>query len=179
MEGLHLGEIWAAGAVIIGFQLVCFAWRLSRELELMKMHPQGLNWFPPADYLNLFSMLILVFTVFVYRPSEQSAALGLRLSLILLAAYPLATLGHYRLFRVAQPQKRPYCTLPEAAFIVVTIFFAGWFMISHNLFDNARMNWWIPGFLIVGVIVLAVRSYRSEGKESRFKREAKTSESES
>jgi amino acid transporter len=167
MQDLSLGETWAAAAVILGFQLVNFAWRLSRELELMKTHSHNPNWFPPADHLNVLSMLVLVLTVFAAFTSKENAALGLRTSLILLAGYPLAMLGHYRLFKPGKPKPRPYCTLFEAVVVIGTIVLATWFMISHHLYDYGQLNRWIPGILIVGVIFAAFMGWWSERKKKK------------
>jgi len=162
---LKLGEVWAAAAVVIGFQLISFAWRLSREAELMTRHPRKENWFPIADYLNLVSMLVLVGYVFVYHPTEQSAASGLSLSLILLAGYPFAILGHYRLFVKAVPEDRPYCTPQEAVSVILTICFALWFMVSHNFYYHRPMNWLIPGIIVVAVAVFGIMGWREERRK--------------
>jgi hypothetical protein len=170
----HIYEVWTSAAVLVGFQLISFAWRLSRELELMKRQPKEKNWFPPANYLNLLSMLVLIVAVFVLPTpnpiGDERARAGLQLSLILLAGYPFAIAGHYRLFRIAKPKPRPYCTLQEALFVFVTMAGASWFMISAHFFSGRRLlNWLLPVVFLWFVFGPAVSEFAQSKQRGRIR----------
>jgi hypothetical protein len=127
---VNLNEIWTGAAVLMGFQLAAFVWRLNRETEVQKMHADNWNWMPPADYLSLASMLVTVFGVFVLPisgvidPSAAQVLFGL--SAILFAGYQLALLGHYKLL-FHGPVRLPgqYCTIDEALIIFLTLMVCG------------------------------------------------------
>jgi hypothetical protein len=154
----HIYDVWVAAAVLIGFQLNAFTWRLSRELDLMRSHPKGKNWLPLADYLNLLSMLVLILAVFVvpaHSGGVELAKSGLALSLLLLLGYPFAIAGHYRLLRVHQPKERPYCSLQEFLAIGATLIAAGIFMEANQMFRSCvYLNWALPVALIVLLCVV-------------------------
>jgi hypothetical protein len=159
----HFYEIWTSAAVLIGFQLTAFTWRLSRELTLVDAHPYQKNWLPPADYLNLLSLLVLITTVFVIpsRCHYDIAPKGVGLSLILLLGYPIAIAGHYRLFRVAPPRPRPYCTLQESWAVTLTLLGATCFMVVKQFFAGRfgrLLDWAVP----LGVLwfILGISVYR-------------------
>ncbi len=59
-----LGNIWSAAAVLLGFQLAAFTWRLQRELT---MESGGVEtvWFPLADWLNLVAFVVVAGGVFL------------------------------------------------------------------------------------------------------------------
>jgi hypothetical protein len=63
-KSMDLKEIWTAAAVLMGFQLTAFIWRLNRETEVRKSG--GKNWLPPADYLSLASMIAIAFGVYAF-----------------------------------------------------------------------------------------------------------------
>jgi hypothetical protein len=113
---MDLQHAWTAAAVLLGFQLTAFTWRLNREVDVHRATrpedpPQ--NWLAPSDYLSLFSLLITVVAVFVLplvfndRPIFKEKAMdywavrAFGLSLILFAGYPFALLGHYNLLFAA------------------------------------------------------------------------------
>ena len=99
---LTLGEVWSAAAVLLGFQLAAFTWRLQRELTMGSQGQQ--QWLPLADMLNLVSFVVVAGGVFVLpllgvsNDALPRDALGL--GVLILTFYPFALLGHYRLLRV-------------------------------------------------------------------------------
>jgi hypothetical protein len=162
----HIYEIWRVAAVLLGFQMTVFIWRLNREVALMSSKPDETNWFPPADYLNLSSMFVLIFAVFLAPALDGSgddrASTGLRLALCLLAGYPFAIAGHYRLFRIGKPARRPYCTFQEGVAVLSTMAFAGGFMVSTQFFGpSCALNWLLPLIFDLGVIgIIALTFFR-------------------
>jgi hypothetical protein len=123
-DSIKMGEVWTAAAVLIGFQVTVFLWRLQRELELARR--KGPNWFPPADYLNLFSLLtaslVLVLPTIIPAMAARGAARVLALSVILFVGYPFALVGHYGLLFTGEVDKLPgkYSTLAEKIIFVLT-----------------------------------------------------------
>jgi hypothetical protein len=121
---VELKDLWTAAAVLMGFQLAAFVWRLNRETDVSKQG--GANWMPPADYLSLLSMFTTVFGVFVLPiagvlpPLASQRLFGL--SLILFAGYQLALLGHYKLlFRGAVQFPGKYVTGDELLIVLITL----------------------------------------------------------
>ncbi len=130
---MELKDLWTVGAVLMGFQLTAFTWRTTRELngrdlreEYHAEQNQDVNrWFPPADYLNLASLLVIVGGVFLAPilrlGSIRFAERALGLSAILFIGYPFAVLGHYNLlFRKGTALRGEFSTVQEKAVIVVT-----------------------------------------------------------
>jgi hypothetical protein len=62
MAHVELKEIWTAAAVLMGFQVTAFIWRLNRETTVAEAG--GVNWVPPADYLSLCSLLVAAYGVY-------------------------------------------------------------------------------------------------------------------
>jgi hypothetical protein len=152
---VHLSQLWTLATIVILFQLIAFGWRLSRESEPAKSNA---SWLPPADFLNLLSILVSICTVFVLPAlgiAVYEAPAGFALSLILLAGYPFAIAGHYRLFRMGAAKERVYCTLQEALAICLTCVAVGVFMYRYQLFAGPQaemLNWLLP--LLMAWIIL-------------------------
>jgi len=133
-DSIKMGEVWTAAAVLIGFQVTVFLWRLQRELEVAQR--SGSNWFPPADYLNLCSLLVaasvLVLPIINAAMTPREAASVLGLAVILFAGYPFALVGHYGLLFSGEVKQLPgkYVTLPEGIVVFLTFVVA----ISYLLF---------------------------------------------
>jgi len=117
-----LGNIWSAAAVLLGFQLAAFTWRLQRELT---MESGGVEtvWFPLADWLNLVAFVVVaggVFLLPVLGVSNRTLprdAFGL--GVVILAFYPFALVGHYKLFRQRKARVgRPKCPREELIVLV-------------------------------------------------------------
>ncbi len=97
MSGLSLWKLWLALIPLIVPQLPYVGWRMRREL---KMRAAGQpSWIPPADYLNILSLVVTVGGVFVLplhgRVSEEFAWSALGLALILAVGFSISILGHY------------------------------------------------------------------------------------
>jgi hypothetical protein len=93
-----LADVWVGASVVIGFQLAAFSWRMSREMTWDI--PQ--RWFPPADWLNVVSLVVNVGGVFVLPilslpSSTEFARDAFGLGLLLFAGYPFALAAHYEL----------------------------------------------------------------------------------
>ena len=121
---MELKDVWTTAAVLIGFQLTGFTWRLAREMEVARAG--GINWVPPADYLNLVSLVITALGVFVLPitgfASARTAECALGLSAILFVGYPFALLGHYNLlFNRGTRLPGKFTTSQELTVIAVTV----------------------------------------------------------
>lgn len=124
---MELKDVWTAAAVLLGFQLAGFTWRLAREIDVAK--EGGINWIPPADYMNLFSLLTTVLGVFVLPvtglASPRAAERAFGLSVVLFAGYPFALLGHYGLlFNKGTVLPGKYSTRQEIIVIAITVLIA-------------------------------------------------------
>jgi ACR3 family arsenite efflux pump ArsB len=92
--------MWIAAGVLFGFQVTSFAWRINREVTMAAIDQP--TWLPPADIVNLFSMLVLVAGVFIHpalgydSPEFRNYAFGL--AMVLFVGYPFALAGHYELY---------------------------------------------------------------------------------
>ncbi len=85
-----------------------FTWRLKRELE-RREGSEGRVWIPPADFLNLLALIVVVVGAFLWPILDlpcgvEVARNAFGLGLILLVGYPFALAGHYGLLR---PRGRP------------------------------------------------------------------------
>ncbi len=113
-------DLWPVAAVILGFQLVAFSWRIAREIEMWKEGEP--IWFPLADWLMLVSWATLVIGVFIIPvviEFERWAKLAFGTSLVFMVGYPFALLGHYSLFRkTGRPRIVPYAPIEERAIVV-------------------------------------------------------------
>jgi hypothetical protein len=130
-NSIEIKDVWTAAAVLIGFQVTGFLWRLQREMEMAKRRKT--NWFPPADYLNLFSLLatVLVFVLPITSlASSRAAATLLGLSVILFGGYPFALVGHYGLlFNRGRPRlPGEYVTLQEGIAVAMTFLAASLYL---------------------------------------------------
>jgi hypothetical protein len=118
---IQLSDIWVAAGVLIGFQVTSFAWRVSREV---KVGASGdLTWLPPADILNLVSMLVTVIGVFAL-PILGLADLtfikySFGLAVLLFVGYPFALAGHYDMYN--NKTARSYLYFPFQEKVVVVI----------------------------------------------------------
>jgi hypothetical protein len=97
---VELADIWTVAGVLLGFQVSSFVWRLSREISVGESN--HVTWLPPADIVNLVSMIILVIGVFVVPilgildSTLPEQAFGL--ALLLFVGYPFAIAGHYDMY---------------------------------------------------------------------------------
>ena len=92
-------------SILSGFGIAVLMFRIQRELHMQERHPDSPNWLAWADYLVVVSIMIsLLFVVLPLvappSPGKKIMALGAgscASAAILLAAYPLAILDHYRI----------------------------------------------------------------------------------
>ena len=74
LEELQLAHVWTAGAVLLGFQLGAFTWRINREVS---MGDKGyVTWLTLADGLVGISFLWVVVFVFA-MPLKMGVSTGL------------------------------------------------------------------------------------------------------
>ena len=137
IPSVELPDLWTAAAVVAGFQMASFSWRLKREID-MEMANQE-TWLTLADLMNGISFLLLVGGVFAAPIlgdlSVDTAARIFGLALAGFAASPFILAGHYNLYcswRKTRP--RPSVTAQE---LVATVFALG--LIS------GYGGWWILG----------------------------------
>jgi hypothetical protein len=118
----------SAAGVIVGFQVAAFTLRINREIEVGDRGER--TWLPLADYVNLVSMTVALVGFFIAPIvgfyGEPTAAKALGLSLVLLACYPYALVGHYELFtgEDREDRTRDYCPRQEKIAITVTLLLA-------------------------------------------------------
>jgi len=118
---VELGQLWDTAAILLGFQVTSFSWRLSRELAVRDTGDQ--IWFPFADRLNLASLVLTVFGVFIFPvlgwTNSEAASKCFGAALILFMGYPFALAGHYRLFSKVRSGKETFC--PRQEFIALIL----------------------------------------------------------
>lgn len=171
---MELKDVWLVGSVLVGFQLLAFSTRLSREWNIStESRGNEVNWLPLCDYVNLCSMLVLVVGVFIVPvymiqmgktpemalgPAEKS----LVLSLTLLLGYPFAMAGHYRLFVPQRQWSRPYCTLQEAIVITLLLASTAVLMSVIGFFHHYCLNLLIPLIFLLAVLVIGIFESKPE-----------------
>ena len=96
IPSVELPDLWTAAAVVAGFQMASFSWRLKREID-MEMANQE-TWLTLADLMNGISFLLLVGGVFAAPIlgdlSVDTAARIFGLALAGFAASPFILAGH-------------------------------------------------------------------------------------
>lgn len=137
MESIELSHLWTAAAVVAGFQLAAFSWRLNRELNMEMLGYK--TWLTVADILVVASFLLLVAGVFAAPvlsalPVDTAARL-FGLAFVGFATSPMILAGHYNLYgpwRKRTP--RPWVTSQEwVAIPVAAVFLVGYVI------------WWVIG----------------------------------
>ena len=118
---IQLADIWIAAGVLIGFQVTSFIWRISREVEVGKT--RDITWLPPADVLNLLSMVIAMVGVFVLPilglVDLSFIKLSFGLAVLLFVSYPFALAGHYDMYN--NKTSRSFLYFPAQEKVVVEI----------------------------------------------------------
>lgn len=92
-------------SILAGFGVTVLMFRLQRELYVQEQHPEKPTWLAWADYLVLaaiaLSLLLVVLPIVAHSQPPRwilrLAAGSCAAAAILLAAYPLAILDHYRI----------------------------------------------------------------------------------
>lgn len=118
---VQFADIWTAAGVLIGFQVTSFVWRISREVEVGKKG--DITWLPPADILNLLSMVVTMVGVFILPILDLAdlnfMKLSFGLAVLLLVSYPFALAGHYDMYNSKTP--RSFLYFPQQEKVVVAI----------------------------------------------------------
>ena len=129
MEGLQLPHIWAAGAILAGFHITAFTWRITREIAIERRGQP--TWLTLADGLvglSFFWVVAFVFAVPLKMDvSAELTAKFLGVGLFLFAAHPIVLAGHYNLYcSWDKTTPRPRITNQEiAAFLVSVVLVLG------------------------------------------------------
>ncbi len=112
---IDLSQIWTAAGILVGFQVTSFAWRIAQEAQIADKG--DLTWIPPADYLNLLSMVATVLGVFVAPvlgfADTAKAQMWFGLGAILFVGHSFALAGHYELFNPKTKRSYEYFPLQE------------------------------------------------------------------
>jgi hypothetical protein len=112
-------QLWTAAGVLIGFQISSFGWRISREAEVDEAVS---TWLPPADIVNLFSMMITALGVFILPIlgviSAKVSQLIFGFAMLLFVGYPFALAGHYDMYNKGP---RSFQYFPRQEKIVIAI----------------------------------------------------------
>ena len=106
--------------MLLGFQVASIAWRVSREVDVAN---QGdITWLPPADIINLISMLANIIGVFLLPilgiTDPGLAKYWLGFSVLLYVGYPFALFGHYDMY-VPGPRSYKYATFQEKIVVLL------------------------------------------------------------
>jgi hypothetical protein len=116
---LELVQLWTAAGVLIGFQISSFGWRISREAEVDEAVS---TWLPPADIINLISMMITALGVFILPIlgliTAELSQIAFGFAMLLFVSYPFALAGHYDMFHKG-PRSFEY--FPRQEKIVIAI----------------------------------------------------------
>ena len=96
--GLNLPAVWTAGGIVLGFVVTIFTFRIKREAEI-RASGSPTYWLPPADFVLLLSMAVVLIGVFVIPialgAGVSFAKYAMGFGFLLLAGYPFAIAGHY------------------------------------------------------------------------------------
>ena len=117
METFQLPQLWAAAAVLAGFQLTALGWRIQREIYMESRRER--TWLTLADIFVGVSFLLLLVGVFagpiLSDISSSTAAKFFGLALFCFAASPFVLAGHYYLYGSwCKKRPRPWVTVQEA-----------------------------------------------------------------
>jgi hypothetical protein len=100
MVRFSLLDLWKFSGGLLVSQFGYVLWRIRRELAFR--HSGQVTWLPPADYLNLFSMLTLVVGVFALpaagKVTDHFAWRAFGLAMLSAIGFCFSILGHYQLF---------------------------------------------------------------------------------
>jgi hypothetical protein len=118
---IDLGSLWTAAGVLAGLQITAFTLRVNREIAVGAKG--GTTWLPLADVVNLFSLVVTMFGVFIAPvlaiggTAVPAKAFGL--AVLLLAGYPFALAGHYDLFNPRTSRTMAYCPRQERVVLML------------------------------------------------------------
>jgi hypothetical protein len=119
---IEFKDVWTVSIVLLGFQVAAFTWRLGREISVGR--DGDITWFPPAEMLNMFAILVNCLGVFVLPltrlASESASYTAFGISVILFAGFPVALAGHYDLFTLGD-RSMEYFTRQERIAVGLTL----------------------------------------------------------
>ena len=119
---IQFADIWIAAGVLIGFQVTTFVWRISREVKVGEQ--KDITWLPPADILNLLSMVVAMVGVFVLPILDLVGVnfmkLSFGLAVLLFISYPFALAGHYDMYNNKTPRSFLYFPPQERVVVIIT-----------------------------------------------------------
>lgn len=91
-------------SILAGFGVTVLMFRIQRELHVREVHPDWPNWLAWADYMVLAAIFLALIVVVLPLAAIGAhpwilavAAAGSSAAALLLAAYPIAILDHYRI----------------------------------------------------------------------------------
>ena len=134
-----LPQIWTVAAVLAGFQVSAFVWRIKREIS---MEAKYVTWLTLSDAIVGISFLLLVLGVFIVPLaiciSTSTVARLLGTAILVFAAYPFVFAGHYNLYgswRKKLPRSRATHQEVAAAIASTSLIVGGvlWVWLSYVL----------------------------------------------
>jgi hypothetical protein len=128
----------ALPAILLALQIATLGWRINREIPLGDKGER--TWFPVADYLNVLSMVSVVFVCIVmpinFTENKTAIRIALTAGFILIGLYPLNLMAHYRFFSrlgrhkyILKKQGFPYITDQEWVTLIITIVITGTYLV--------------------------------------------------
>jgi hypothetical protein len=124
-------EVQTYAAILVAIQIAFLGWRIEREIPLGDEGRK--TWFPISDYLNVISMLLVVWFCIIEplnnadQTNDDTARLVLSVGFALVAMHPINMIGHYRFFSrngrhiyKAARKDYPYVTDHEWVTLILT-----------------------------------------------------------
>jgi hypothetical protein len=110
-------------SIVLAMQFAAFGWRINREIPVGDAGRR--TWFPIPDFINVSSMLSVVWFCVVEPLAtgrfSTSSRVTLASAFVLLSFHPISMIGHYRLlsargravYKDRGEVDYPYCTKQE------------------------------------------------------------------
>ena len=123
-------ELWSAAGVIVGLQGATIAHRVHGRGEGAETHERGgqvlRTWLPPAEFLSLASMLVIVLGTFIVpvflSTSLRFARFAFGLGLLFFIGHVVALAGHYEMFNPNTTRKpRPFPVQEQIVIAIVLL----------------------------------------------------------
>ena len=131
-----LFQLWAAAALLAGFHVAAFAWRLKRETYMEQLGQR--TWLTVGDHVTGVSFLLIAVGVFVApvagAVSVHTAAKLLGVAATTFAVVPFIMAAHYNL----------YCSWGKGA-LRDQVTKQEWVAIGVSALLVASIAWWIFG----------------------------------
>ena len=124
---VDMKSLWIISGILLGFQFNAFYWRIARE---SKAPEHVVTWISPADIVNLVSMMVMLFGVFlapIMGFAKTATVIKIfGLSIILFVGHIFAMAAHYELFNNKTPRAynddtKFYDYFPRQEKIVISI----------------------------------------------------------